>query len=290
MALATDSLGVCNLALSHVGHDQISSLSASNKASRQCNLNYSNSLETLLEKYDWNFARKRDRLTAAGILVNSSNVITITGNTAPTADTVVSDGGDGKNFTDSDVGFESGDLLRIVGSGSNDGLFNIDTADTLTLTMDTHEDMTSETLTSDTDLKLYAVPGGNVYGYKFIKPSDCVIVRTVNEKTRSDKLPRWDEEKTYVMTSDIDNNDQINISYTQRITDVTKFPAVFIDVLALIIAIKIVMPVANSRTLRADLVSELDDVLESARFTSAIKGHPETDPPDNAFSHLEGRT
>lgn len=57
---ATD---ICNLALNHIGREQITGLDEDTEAGRTCNLHYDLQRQVLLRAYNWSFARKFTQLT-----------------------------------------------------------------------------------------------------------------------------------------------------------------------------------------------------------------------------------
>lgn len=61
--MAATEVSICNLALTRVGHDTISSLTEGSKAARMCNLHYEPSLYAVLEAHLWNFAISRATLS-----------------------------------------------------------------------------------------------------------------------------------------------------------------------------------------------------------------------------------
>ena len=54
---------ICNLALTRIGKDTITSLSENSKAARMCNVHYEPTRDALLEESLWNFAIKRADLS-----------------------------------------------------------------------------------------------------------------------------------------------------------------------------------------------------------------------------------
>ena len=54
---------ICNLALTRIGHDFISSLTESTKAGRLCNLHYEPTRDALLRSHPWNFSVRRATLS-----------------------------------------------------------------------------------------------------------------------------------------------------------------------------------------------------------------------------------
>lgn len=57
---------ICNLALSKIGEEQITSLTDNSKAARRCNLVYEPMRDVVLRSHLWNFAVKRVALAASG--------------------------------------------------------------------------------------------------------------------------------------------------------------------------------------------------------------------------------
>lgn len=219
--MADTDVALANRALAIIGE---ALLSASLSENPKVEAIYASEREALLRRGGgaWSFAVKRDRLSAAGLLNCSSKVITIVGNTAPTADTISDDG---SGFVTG--GFEDGDHVKISGSNSNEATYEIDTveSDGSALNLEPHEGATSETLTSDTDLKLYAL--SNEGFYKYAKPSDCLRVLDVEEINKFNKPIKWKVRGKYIITSYINVNDQINMEYIWKLTDPTLFTSQF---------------------------------------------------------------
>ena len=53
---------ICNLALSHIGREQIASLNEETEAARTCKLHYDIQRKVLLRAYTWSFAKKYTKL------------------------------------------------------------------------------------------------------------------------------------------------------------------------------------------------------------------------------------
>lgn len=283
MALITTEVELCNMALARVGHKKITALTDDNKAARQCNLHYSNERDNMMAAYPWPFAIKRDRLTAAGIINASAITITITGNTAPTADTIVD-----SSSTFITSGFENGDRVTIVGSDSNNNTYDVDTVIAGTLTLDPQMAATSETLTNDTDLKLFAAPAFK-YAYKYAVPTDILTPLSVNQLSSPSKLPTWEHEGAFIITNEKDANDQIDFYYTKRITDVALFSSDFVRVLYLKIASQLAIVLANSNTLWEAIILELVAAKKEAKFTKGYEGEPDNTPADSDFGWMLAR-
>lgn len=67
---ATSEEEVCNLALTRIGHSQISNLNEGTKAADLCALHYPRSRDALLRAHPWNFAIKRATLALSVVAPN----------------------------------------------------------------------------------------------------------------------------------------------------------------------------------------------------------------------------
>ena len=166
--MGASDIAVANRAMAMIGQDLIISAMTENA---KLNAVYTSERDTVLAMHPWNFALKRDRVTAAGILNCSSKIITFADNDP---DTITDDG---SGFVS--AGFEGGDIANIAGSAQNEATYNVDSVVAGTLTLESSEEVTAEVLTNDADLKLYALTSDG--RFKFAKPSDCLRVHKVNE-------------------------------------------------------------------------------------------------------------
>ena len=57
---------ICNLALNHIGREQIASLDENTEAARTCKLHYDLQRRVLLRAYTWSFAKKYTKLAEIG--------------------------------------------------------------------------------------------------------------------------------------------------------------------------------------------------------------------------------
>lgn len=58
---------ICNLALNHIGREQIASLNEDTEAARTCKLHYDLQRKTLLRAYTWSFAKKYVKLSELNV-------------------------------------------------------------------------------------------------------------------------------------------------------------------------------------------------------------------------------
>lgn len=229
---------------------------------------YNQVRDEVLQLYPWQFALKRTRLTAKGLLNCSARTITFV-NSNP--DTIIDSG---SGFVT--AGFEAGDIVVVGGSSSNDGKYGIASVATGTLTLETYEEVTAEILVNDTDLKLYAKPS-NIWNYKYSKPSDCLDIIAVEETTIYNQ-PNWDVEGDYIVTDEISEDDQIAIEYIKH---PTKFTSPFVTCFTLKLAAELAIPITNDKTLKDSLLTEFhrtffDYAAKSAGRSHADEARPET--------------
>lgn len=198
------------------------------------------SRDATLGMHDWKFARKRTRLSAAGILDASGKTITF----ADADPDTIADNGSG--FIT--AGFESGGRVKPINTSDNNTVYKIKTAIAALLTLETFEEVTAEVLTSDSDLKLYALPTSG-WDYKYKKPSGFLYLLGINDYKSNEN--RWDIEGDYIVTNDIDTNDQIAVRYIESVTDESLWTDLFVNVFIYVLAAKLVRP------LQKDLKNEV---------------------------------
>ncbi len=187
--------------------------------------------DATLGMHDWKFARKRARVSAAGILDASAKTITF----ADANPDTIADNGSG--FITS--GAEDDDIVKISNSSSNNNRYKINTVAAGLLTLQTFEEVTAEVLTNDADLKLYFSPASK-WDYKYAKPDGFLRLLSINEyKSNED---RWDLEGNFIVTNDIDLNDQITIRYIKSITDESVWTDLFTQVFMWTLASMLVRP------------------------------------------------
>lgn len=245
--MADTEVGIYNSALIEIGKPTVA---LTTDRPDDLNVIYDDRLKQSLAERDWPFADKRRRVSAAGLLDCSAKVITFDD---ADPDTIADDGDEIV-----DLGFKAGDIAGVIGSASNNknyGIFSVETDGTL-MTLETFEEVTAEVLTNDTDLKIYARPASR-YSFKYALPSDCIRPRAVNEITLNNQSV-WDQEGNFIVTNEIDNNDQIILFYTQNVTDVAVFSPLFRRIFVLNLAKGLVTTLNESLESRLARIEELD--------------------------------
>jgi hypothetical protein len=67
---ATSETEICNIALTRLGHQMITTMTEGTKAAELCNLHYPRTRDALLRHHPWNFAIKRATLALSGTTPN----------------------------------------------------------------------------------------------------------------------------------------------------------------------------------------------------------------------------
>ncbi len=94
------------------------------------------------------------------------------------------------------------------------------------------------------------------YDNQFDLPADFLRAWYVYDTTSS-----WQIEAQWLLTDD----DEVNLVYIAQITDPTKFDSLFVELLALKLAINLCMPLTHDRLLRRELVEEYQALESKAR-------------------------
>lgn len=230
-------LNIYNDALIEIGADVVS---ATTDRPDDLERIYSTKLDQTLAEFPWQFAKKRTRITAAGLLDCSAKVITFAD---ADPDTIADDGSE---FLDK--GFLAGDIAAVSGSGSNDFDYGVKTAVAGTLTLETAETVVAEVLTNDSDLKIYARPASR-WSYKYAKPSGLITPLAINEINMMNQK-EWADEGAYLVTNMIDSNDQIDLLYIEQVTDTAKWNPWFRRILVLNLAQGLAVTIKESISIK----------------------------------------
>lgn len=99
---------------------------------------------------------------------------------------------------------------------------------------------------------------------QFILPADFLRLKDFYEDNNT---PTHRTVRTYAIEGDrlLTNLSECEIRYIKRVTDPTKFDALFVEVLVLQLAMKLVMPLSQDKVLRRDLQDELTVMMSRVR-------------------------
>lgn len=97
------------------------------------------------------------------------------------------------------------------------------------------------------------------WDHQYILPIDCLRV-----------LLLYDTESSYAIEGDrlLTNDGEANIVYIRRVTDVNEFDALYVEMLVLHLAARLVMPLSQDRAVWQDIQVELRDVTSHARMVN----------------------
>lgn len=251
--MATNSVEICNNALTIIGSRRITALSDPSKEARACNDNYDICRKSLLRMHPWNFAMTRVELTGKTItaIVASSGRIKITTSTAH--------------------GFTTGNLVSVdavVGTVEA----NV-TANAITVV-----DTTNFTLDGSTFANTY-VSGGIVglapaYEYRFKHALPTGWMRECRVADLADYQLTHKEfkvEGNYILT----NYATVRLEYVDNTTTTTLFDPLFDEALAAMIAAKIAFKITASETTQDRADRNLKKVMQSARFVDTVENPSE---------------
>lgn len=258
MGVSTE-VELCNLALSRIGADTITSLTAdSAKEDRLCNQFYAKIRDQLLRSFAWNFALKVTPLQLVDLFDMStsySDAISIT-NIATSNPVVVT----------ASNNYASGYIIKLYDiSGTtelNDRLFEVSGPNTASFALLDVDGGQYTTYTSGGYAVRQEPMSAYEDGYTYIVPSDCL------------KPMRLDSNEEFQILGDINGmrlvttDDDAVLIYMAHITDVTKFPDDFIEVLVSRLARELIMPIIGTRDgaiVRRELTQDLQGAMSVAR-------------------------
>lgn len=275
MSFTTAELNVVNQALGRIGATNISSAENGSTTCNnyvQANIHYSQTRDSLLRSFEWPFCAARAELRmiktltldseplpsawAAGDVITgissyeTATILTVTSNTEYEIIYLSGDFTDGETLTDADVEqvywegrpleYEEETLLWFDDSASNQ------------VVCGTGYPVVDE-----------IVPDFG-WDYQYELPADFVRLKAVYEDDGEDTPSR-----RYVIegTRFLTNYDSARILYIKKITDLSDFDYLFIEVLILALALKLLSPLAGTQTaaFRETLQKEYADARSRAR-------------------------
>jgi len=271
MALTTAEVELCNQSLGKIGAKQITADPIHNQNEySQCNLHYPQTRNALLRSFEWNFAKARSALiTLQTLTLDSMPSIdvwpagtVITGATSNTTATILSI----TSPTEYQITYLSGDFTegeiisdrvaeQVYWEGQvlyweGEFVFWLGTGNEFICTSDYPA--------------LANVTPDFEWDYQFVLPTDYLRMRSnYSENEGDDPTMRWTIEGDYLLT----NDDEAEIKYIKKVTDPSKFDPLFTECLILQLALKLLHPLAGTKTsdLKRDLQLELKDVMSRAR-------------------------
>lgn len=245
------SLQIANLALTRIGHDALASAfsSSGNKASRWFDSNYEFIKDALLREHQWNFAIKRDVLTA-------TTVYTISGATA--ANPVV--------ITATAHGFSNSNTVYIA------GIVGMTQINNRTFTAANVAANTFELSGEDGSAYTAYSSGGTAYPYvaseyryQYTLPADCVRLLRINN-TFADEY-RVEGNAIYT------DEGTVNIEYVADVA-ISLYDVQFVDLLAARLSAEICYYITDNQSLTEQAWKIYNNKMIMARGMDSREGTP----------------
>lgn len=249
--MATD-IQIASLALTRIGHEPVTSFSASgSKAQRWMFNNFEHIKTSLLREQAWRFAIKRAVLT-----MDTINTITA----ATAANPVVITIGAGHSIANGTEVYVAG----VIGMTEiNNRTFTTANATATTLEL-SGEDGTSHTAYSSAgSLTEYIA---TEYAYRFELPSDCLRLLRINATEADD----YRVERGFIYTDE----GTVHIEYIFDQTDESKFDSQFVDLLAARLSAEIAFYLTDNSTLTEQAWDVYNRKLSMARTMDSRQGSP----------------
>jgi hypothetical protein len=112
------------------------------------------------------------------------------------------------------------------------------------------------------------------FAHEYQLPSDWVRTVSVHDNDAGDGAVEYRIEGRKLRSS----ADEIYLRYVRIVTDVNEMPADFREVLALMLARDIAVPIAQSNALRENMAETFRDALARAKSADALEDYPEALP------------
>lgn len=100
------------------------------------------------------------------------------------------------------------------------------------------------------------------FAYRFLLPENYIRAICVN-----DRYEQWEREGRYILCND---SDTINLKYTSDEQDVAIFDPLFLDAVALDLALRIVYPLSQSNDRVPTIAQLYKDTIRKARFSDSF--------------------
>jgi hypothetical protein len=209
-------LALCNLALGHLGEAPIAALDSSTAASRACVQCYGTTRDEVLRSHRWNFAAKRAILTPPWQSLTSYASYTLDGVAVVRVNKTAH-------------GYTTGQRVRLKDADIATGAWIISVIDSASFAL-VGCAYNASVLTYTSALMSLVPTFG--WDYQFILPSDCLRIMEEGEGENGQSKD-WIIEGRLLLS----NRDTCNLVYVSQVTNVTVFDSVFVQALAVRLAV-----------------------------------------------------
>ncbi len=231
---------ICNLALGHLGEAPITAISDENTRARACNERYESTLDATLRAHRWNFAQARVAVELPWITFTHYG----------------QEGTEMALYFDADHGYPTGQRVRVKDASTFDGEWVITVPDgfldSMILDGSTYLNLATTDFTTGS---VVAIPPFG-WSYQYDLPSNCLRVLEVNDSEDGDNRSPWIVEGRKLLT----NDDECRLVYIFREDDVTKWDALFIDAMALALAVKLTEVIRGATSKTEQLAAQYERI------------------------------
>lgn len=231
--MAADSVELCNLALAHLGEAPITALNDGTARANACDRVYELVRDELLRSHRWNFAVARSALSENWLTMES-----------------IADSSGDVQITDTAHGLTAANRVALKDTEGIDGIWDIESVTTNAFIL------TDAVWTDSLTAGSYRLCPDFGWDYQYDIPAACLRVLEVNDSEDGDTLNPWVIEGRKLLTNDA----TCNLVYLKQETDVTKYDALFVQALALKLAISISEILRGTTGKTAELMQAYDRV------------------------------
>ncbi len=230
---ASTAEDICNLALGHLGEAPIVDIDDNNTRAAACKERYDTTLDATLRAHRWNFAKKRALVLPAWVEMDNLTV-----------------GASSVLIEKQDHGLTTGQRVRLKDTTQFDGVWPVTASECWEFTLD------GAPLTSGATVGSYALSPPFGWSYQYALPSDCLRVLELNDSEEGDNLTPWEIESGHLLTE----AEECRLVYIARVSDVTKFDALFVDAFALSLAIRLTEIIRGATSKTEQLTAQYERI------------------------------
>lgn len=243
-----NQLEITNLALRKLGEAKVSALNAATPAAQAAADLYQPTLDALVRKYRWNFARKSATLKAVF---------------HPMVALLDSGVDDLIQVEATNHGAQTGDRVVLKDTGADD-IYFITRINAHNFTCDDSKFTSSLTVGS------FHLAPIHTWGYKIVLPGDCIALRTVNGYEANRPHEFYTREGQNILC----NLEDIDVTYTEKQTggtDEGNFDTVFIQAFACLLAAELAMPVTGAISRRNDMMQMFQEEITTGLMSNVFE-------------------
>jgi hypothetical protein len=263
--MATNSVEICNSALTLIGTRKIVALSDPSVEARECNSNYDKCRKATLRDHPWNFATKRKVLTTSAVTnaTNNAGLIQITSATH------------GRTTGDSVA------IQQVQGTNEANGTWTVTVIDANNFTLQ------GSTFTNTyVSGGVWALAPEFGFSFKFAIPTDFIRVHTIFDSSGVKMgAATYRVEGGYILT----DQGTLWLKYVYDLQTTTTFDPLFDLALAANLAAMIAFKITGSEADAQRCKVTYDEQMQKAKFTDSVEDPSEIFDDDEWIRARQGR-